>query len=209
MLPTCQSIFREETYSLLGGPASSCDSSDNRQQEVTVSLSPRATVQIGSQISISEGVIQTQAQLYSYTVSNVPVLVGRDINAVQPVAILTGPSSIPACGQANVTAVDSLYPGCGGFKYSWSIYVEDSYLGVVRPLPKVVNGGDLSARSAKTFFAFIFQLSGWALVAPSCFALHCNCFLLSLSSVTVDVEWSCHDYARFARITSRTRKVYR
>ena len=27
-----------------------------------------------------------------------------------------------------------------------------------------------SARSAENFFAFIFQLSGWALVAPSCFA---------------------------------------
>ena len=31
--------------------------------------------------------------------------------------------------------------------------------------------GDHSARSAEKFFAFIFQLSGWALVAPSCFAL--------------------------------------
>ena len=30
---------------------------------------------------------------------------------------------------------------------------------------------DQSARSAETFFAFISQLSGWALVAPSCFVL--------------------------------------
>ena len=30
---------------------------------------------------------------------------------------------------------------------------------------------DQSARSAEKNFAFIFQLSGWALVAPSCFAL--------------------------------------
>ena len=29
---------------------------------------------------------------------------------------------------------------------------------------------DQSARSAENFFTFIFQLSGWALVAPSCFA---------------------------------------
>ena len=28
---------------------------------------------------------------------------------------------------------------------------------------------DQSVRSAEKFFAFIFQLSGWALVAPSCF----------------------------------------
>ena len=31
--------------------------------------------------------------------------------------------------------------------------------------------GDQSARRAEKFFAFIFRLSGWALVAPSCFAL--------------------------------------
>ena len=30
---------------------------------------------------------------------------------------------------------------------------------------------DQSARSAENFFAFIFWLSGWALVAPSCFVL--------------------------------------
>ena len=30
---------------------------------------------------------------------------------------------------------------------------------------------DQSARSMEKNFAFIFQLSGWALVAPSCFAL--------------------------------------
>ena len=29
---------------------------------------------------------------------------------------------------------------------------------------------DQSARSGENFFSFIFQLSGWALVAPSCFA---------------------------------------
>ena len=34
-----------------------------------------------------------------------------------------------------------------------------------------VRNGDQSARSAKKFFAFIFQLSGWALLAPSCFVL--------------------------------------
>ena len=30
---------------------------------------------------------------------------------------------------------------------------------------------DQSAQSAEKFFAFIFQLSGWALMAPSCFVL--------------------------------------
>ena len=31
--------------------------------------------------------------------------------------------------------------------------------------------GDQSAQSAENFFAFIFQISGWAVVAPSCFVL--------------------------------------
>ena len=53
----------------------------------------------------------------------------------------------------------------------------------------------------KKNFTFIFQLSGWALVAPSCFALHCNCF--SAFCVICDrrggmIEWRGHDNARFA-----------
>ena len=34
-----------------------------------------------------------------------------------------------------------------------------------------VCSADQSARSVEIIFAFIFRLSGWALVAPSCFAL--------------------------------------
>ena len=34
-----------------------------------------------------------------------------------------------------------------------------------------VHSIDQSARSVEIFFAFIFHLSGWALVAPSCFVL--------------------------------------
>ena len=37
----------------------------------------------------------------------------------------------------------------------------------------------------KMFFTIIFQLPGWAVVAPSCFALHCHCSLVSVQSVTV------------------------
>ena len=33
----------------------------------------------------------------------------------------------------------------------------------------------------KKFSTFIFQLSGWALVVPSCFALHCHWFLLCVN----------------------------
>lgn len=38
-----------------------------------------------------------------------------------------------------------------------------------------------SPQSVKKFFIFIFQLSGWALIAPSCFALYCCCSLVSVS----------------------------
>ena len=30
------------------------------------------------------------------------------------------------------------------------------------------------------FFRGLFQLPGWAVVAPSCFALHCHCSLVSV-----------------------------
>ena len=44
---------------------------------------------------------------------------------------------------------------------------------------------DLSAQNVeKIFSTFIFLLSGWALVVPLCFALHCHWLLLSMSSVT-------------------------
>lgn len=123
---SCQNIFCEETHTLIGGFTSSCYWSDNRQKEISISLPPLATVQIGSEIRFIEGVIRTRDQIYSYTVPSLPILVDGSVNAVRPVAILTGPYSIPACGQANFTAVDSLYPGYGGFRYSWSVFVEDS-----------------------------------------------------------------------------------
>ena len=123
---SCQNIFSEETHTLIGGFTSSCYWSDNRQKAISVSLPPFATVQIGSEISFIEGVIQTRGQVYSYTVPSLPILVDESLNAVRPIAILTGPHSIPACGRVNFTAADSLYPGYGGFRYSWSVFVEDS-----------------------------------------------------------------------------------
>ena len=43
----------------------------------------------------------------------------------------------------------------------------------------------LPRKARKHFFAVIFQLPGWAVVAPLCFALHCHCSLVSVQSVTV------------------------
>ena len=43
----------------------------------------------------------------------------------------------------------------------------------------------LPREARKIFFAVIFQLPGWAIIAPSCFALHYHCSLVSVQSVTV------------------------
>ena len=46
----------------------------------------------------------------------------------------------------------------------------------------------ISREARKIFFTVIFQLPGWGLVAPSCFALHCHCCLVSVQSVTVSLS---------------------
>ena len=46
----------------------------------------------------------------------------------------------------------------------------------------------ISREARNIFFAVIFQLPGWGLVAPSCFALHCHCCLVSVQSVTVSLS---------------------
>ena len=43
----------------------------------------------------------------------------------------------------------------------------------------------LPRKARKNIFTVIFQLPGWAVVAPLCFALHCHCSLVSVQSVTV------------------------
>ena len=48
----------------------------------------------------------------------------------------------------------------------------------------------ISREARQNFFTVIFQLPGWGLVhvAPSCFALHCHCCLVSVQSVTVSLS---------------------
>ena len=54
-----------------------------------------------------------------------------------------------------------------------------------------------SVQSVEIFFVFIFQLFGWALVAPLHFALHYHCSLVSMTVSqehffqTLDVERKC------------------
>ena len=51
----------------------------------------------------------------------------------------------------------------------------------------------LPRKAQKIFFMVSFHLPGWVVVAPSCFALHCHCSLVSVQSVTVcmtlDATW--------------------
>ena len=44
----------------------------------------------------------------------------------------------------------------------------------------------------KKIFTVIFQLPGWAVVAPSCFALHCHYSLFSVQSMTVCMTLAMH-----------------
>ena len=63
---------------------------------------------------------------------------------------------------------------------------------------------EVQKKISPSFFSCLGGLS-WHL-----HALHCTVLLSAFrSSVTVDVERRIHDNARFARITSRTQKVYR
>ena len=123
---TCEEIFSEDTYPLLGGSGASCFWTDDRQESVTVDLPRNATVYVGSPISFRDGVLKTRGPIYSFTVSNITVLVDSDRNAIQPIAVLNGPSSIPSCGKVTFSGIDSLYSGYGSFEYRWSILVEDS-----------------------------------------------------------------------------------
>ena len=127
ILLKCENIFTNDTLSLLGGLAATCYWSNNKQQEIIVSLPADAMVHVASPITFTDGVLQTRDQLYSYTINNLTVFVDSEVNAVQPVAVLNGPRTIPSCGTATFTAVYSLYTGySGGFKYEWSVVVLDS-----------------------------------------------------------------------------------
>ncbi len=122
---SCMSVFREDTLLLIGGSNASCYWSNNNQEEITVSLPSDAMVTINSPVTFKEGVILTQDEFYSYA-TNTTAFVDPSVNAVQPVAVLNGPRSIPACGTATFTAAFSLYPGYSGFEYYWSVFVLDS-----------------------------------------------------------------------------------
>ena len=122
----CANIFNEDTFNLIGGFNATCTWSDNRQRGLTISLPANANVIINSPIIFEYGAIETNGTQFSFAIPNTTVHVVSDHNAVRPIAIIDGPSSIPSCGEFTFSAVHSQFPGYKDFEYEWSIYVEDA-----------------------------------------------------------------------------------
>ena len=121
----CDSVFTNTTTSLLGHLAVCLWTSDLQRRITITNLSASSTLSIGSSISFQPGVIRTNGQFYSYGISDKPISVDKEINAIPPVAVLNGPTSIPFCGDFSFSGEYSLYPGYRSLQYHWSIFTLD------------------------------------------------------------------------------------
>ena len=122
--PSCTDIFNEETLDLIGGSLAMCFWGNSRQDSLSVVLPAIAEVRVGSSLTFNNGVIQTRDTLYSFSITDLTVLV--DSNSIQPIAVIDGPNSIPFCGEVSFSGLHSLYPGYSGFEFYWSILVQES-----------------------------------------------------------------------------------
>ena len=122
----CANAFNDATFILIGGFNATCEWTSNRQQGLTVSLPTNANVKVNSPITFEYGAVETNGTLFSFAVPNMTVYAVSDRNAVQPIAVIDGPSSIPACGEFTFSSIHSQFPGYKDFEYEWSIYVEDA-----------------------------------------------------------------------------------
>ena len=122
---TCFNAFNEDTFNLIGGLNTTCNWTDNRQQGITIALSTDAKVKVNSPIMFENGAIETNGPQFSFAIPNATIHVVSDRNAIQPVAVIDGPSSIPACGEFTFSAIHSRFPGYKDFEYEWFIFVED------------------------------------------------------------------------------------
>ena len=119
----CSAIFTESTLQLLGGSDAQCSWSSTAQREVHVTLPTSAMVQVNSPIRFKSGVVRTRYQRYSFEIPDMPILVSSER---RPVAVLTGPTSIPSCGEVVFSAEESLHPGYRGFQYHWALYTNNA-----------------------------------------------------------------------------------
>ena len=105
----------------------------------------------------------------------------------------------------------SLQSTAGPAEASWVWYGKMGYVHYRRQCVEARSADMYIARSAEIFFTVIFLLPGWGLVAPSCFALHCHCCLVSVQSVTVSLStWKGNvRCARSPRLLIIRRRVFR
>ena len=120
---SCAAIFTTSTLQLLGNSDAQCSWSNTAQREVRVTLPTSAVVQVNSPIRFKNGVVRTRYQRYSFEIPDTPILVS---SRRSPVAVLTGPTSIPFCGQVMFSAEESLHPGYRGFQYHWALYTTNA-----------------------------------------------------------------------------------
>ena len=121
---TCNNIFSNSSLDLLSTEAL-CFWQNSAFNALLITLPVTASVEIDLPISFKDNTINTKDKLYSFSHSD-KIRVSSAINNIHPVAIIEGPSSIPFCGQARYSAINSLYPGYKRFIYKWSVYTYNS-----------------------------------------------------------------------------------
>ena len=122
----CANFFNDITFNLIGGLNATCEWTDNRQRGLTISLPTNANVKVNSPVIFKYGAIETNGTQFSFAVLNTTIFAVSDRNAVQPIAVIDGPISIPICGEFTFSAIHSQFPGYKDFEDDWSIYVEDA-----------------------------------------------------------------------------------
>ena len=134
---SCSAIFDERTFDMIGGLLAECSWTDSSQSSITVTLPNSAEIKVESPITFKNGAIETRDTLYSFSITNITVLVGP--SSIQPIAVIDGPSSIPFCGTVTFSGIHSQYPGYSGFEYYWSILVLDSTIQYFSEISQYLN----------------------------------------------------------------------
>ena len=145
---SCMDVFVDETFARVGGAGASCRWLNARQDQMVLTLPANASIQVGSPITFRDGTLLTRGQLYSFSTRNLTVVVENFPSL--PVAVINGPSSIPYCGQFSFTGANSQHPGYGGFRYLWSILVEDTAIDGYLDLQRYLISLDLRTASTIT-----------------------------------------------------------
>ena len=120
------SIFTSDTYTLLGGPMATFQWTNLFQSGAIVSLPASAMVTVNSLIGFRDNTVVSSGALFPYAITNLSVPVSPELNAVLPLAVLDGPSSIPVCGNVAFSAANSMYAGYKPLRYHWDLFIPDA-----------------------------------------------------------------------------------